>query len=648
MSLWNIALKNTKKNFSNYFLYFISMVFSIMIYYMFISIKYNPTLAAQLKGKISAPFDASAVVLIIFVGIFIWYSNSFFTKKRKKEIALYSLLGVKKKEIGSMLFYETICMGIVALLVGIGVGALLSKLFSSALLKVMGFENFTVAFTLSKDAVLQTSVVFLVLFLVASIHSYSIIYRFKLVDLFKADASSESEPKVSSIKSLLAVIFIGLGYLSAYKIELNPLINPLLAVAFCSIGSFFLFSSFVIFLIKKSRKNTHSYYKGLNMIGTSNLLYRIKSNSRTLATIAVLSATTLTAMGFVFSMYYSSETSSLKSAPYSFAYKIVDDKIDKNVHNIIDKYKNNSISYETSGDFIALPGKIPNVIKQDVAKTSGNKMEESQDAFFYVISQDIYNNFAKGIKKDTLTLSSDNDTILLDAFYMPKLQNSYKDKKVTLNNNSELTIKDFKDYPIVNMNLGTFYTLVVSNNTYDSLKTQGEIVKISAINVENKNRAKEVTEDINKSVFANYKEMKSPVGSEYYTYYSSSLEMSGLLIFIGSFLGLVFLICTASIIFFKEISEATSDKINYDILKKVGASKKDIRFSIAKQIFFVFLSPLVVGLCHASMAIYVLAKLLSLTLLKPAIICFGAYTLIYLVFYILTVNSYYKAATAEL
>src|SRR5699024_4350059 len=142
MTLFRIARKNIRNNLNNYFLYFSSMIFSIVIYFTFISLKYDETIAVASESsmKISSVFNAASVILIIFVAIFIWYSNSFFTRKRKKEVGLYSLLGVRKKQIGRMLFYENFIMGIIALFIGILLGSILSKFFVSILLKVMGYD----------------------------------------------------------------------------------------------------------------------------------------------------------------------------------------------------------------------------------------------------------------------------------------------------------------------------------------------------------------------------------------------------------------------------------------------------------------------------------------------------------------------------
>jgi putative ABC transport system permease protein len=326
MGLYDIAFKNIKRNFYNYFLYFVSMIFCIMIYFTFTftSIQYNTQVHKVVGASMNfaVVFKSAAIVIAVFVAVFIWYSNSFFIKKRKKEIALYSLLGIRKRQIGAMLFYENIFMGIAALLVGIIMGSLLSKLFIMILIKLMGFSA-NISFMIPLEAVSNTALVFIILFLITSIHGYRLIYRFKLIELFKAESEGEKEPKTSVFSSILSVLFIGGGYfiytksLSAFGI-FAILITLILTV----IGTFLLFSSLTLLIIKLSKKNERRYYKGINMIGISQLLFRIKASGRTLATIAVLSAATLTAMEVSSSFYYDLSVDLQKNYGFTYAYAV--------------------------------------------------------------------------------------------------------------------------------------------------------------------------------------------------------------------------------------------------------------------------------------------------------------------------------------
>ncbi|EUJ33502.1 putative metabolite uptake ABC transporter, permease protein [Listeria floridensis FSL S10-1187] len=218
MTLFDIAKKNIKHNFIHYFLYFASMIFSIMIYYTFVVLSKDPAVIERIdrSDKLSVAFSAASVILLVFVAIFILYSNNFFTRKRKKEIGLYSLLGLRKAQIGRLLFYENFIMGIGALIIGIVLGTFLSKLFVAILLNMMDYEVVS-TFAFSWEAVLSTGLVFLLITLFTSLLGFQIIYRNSLLDLFHSEAKREKSPRPSLILSIIALGFIGLGYFIALQ-----------------------------------------------------------------------------------------------------------------------------------------------------------------------------------------------------------------------------------------------------------------------------------------------------------------------------------------------------------------------------------------------------------------------------------------------
>lgn len=305
MNLFDITKKNIKNNFKNYFLYFCSMIFGILMFYIFTSTQTNKDVLKAVSTKIGFILSFGSATTAIFCAVFIWYSNSFFIRGRKKEIALYSLLGVKKRKIGKMLFYENMTMGGVALFVGVFLGSLFSKLFAMILLRLMG-SNVNVSFSISLEAVLKTIVVFGLIFLVISIHSYFIIYRFRLIELFKANNKAEKEPKQSIILSLLGFSLLIFGYYYSANIDYIKYFLNYVVIVMGSviIGTFLFFRFFLMLLIKISKSNKKKYYKGINIITTSNLLYKIKSNAVMLSIVSLLCATTLTFAGTFYGLYY--------------------------------------------------------------------------------------------------------------------------------------------------------------------------------------------------------------------------------------------------------------------------------------------------------------------------------------------------------
>ncbi|MFJ8260808.1 ABC transporter permease [Rummeliibacillus sp. NPDC094406] len=640
MTLFSIARKNIRKNFTNYFLYFFSMIFSIVIYFTFVSLKYDKTIQATSDSspKINSVFSGAAVVLMIFVAIFIWYSNAFFTRKRKQEVGLYSLLGVRKKQIGRMLFYENFIMGILALIIGIVLGAILSSFFVELLMKIMGYEAIT-NFTISYDSIINTVIVFLIITMITSFQGYRLIYRFKLIELFRADKVGEQEPKASIMIALLSIILIGFGYWLALQNlatsnvwkALGFMVTPLIILGTVILGTYLLFSTLTVYALKIAQKNKKNYWKGINLIGTSQLLYRIKGNARTLTIIAILSATTLTAVGTAYSFYYNNRSNAEKANPNSMMFIDNDENVTKQIKKLITNDKNHKIEYHETIPTLRVNTDITNL----KMPFSNNKMQ------YTIISNSNFNKLAKDQKRNDLMTLHGNEGAALEPVYMEGISPKYVGKTITFNlerHNEDMTFKHLKKYSVLNYSTA-YSAIVVSDELFAKMKKEAKLENMEVYHISNQEEAKQLTNNIQKVV-------SDKTGlSSFYADYAAGLESSGLMIFMGGFLGLVFLAATGSIIYFKQLTEANSDKGRYEILYKIGVNKKEIKKSIAKQVMFIFALPLVAGIVHCSIALTALSRLMQSNLVIPVAICMGIYTCIYIVYYFLTVNAYYKIVT---
>lgn len=640
MTLFNIARKNIRHNFTNYFLYFASMIFSIVIYFTFVSLKYDNTIQTAVNGsqKISSVFSGAAVVLIVFVAVFIWYSNSFFMRKRKKEVGLYSLLGVRKKQIGRMLFYENFLMGFLALIAGIALGAVLSRFFVTILIKVMG-STVIANFSISLDAVLNTFLVFMIIILITSVQGYRLIYRFKLIELFRADQEREKEPKTSVVLALLSVMLIGFGYwlalqnMSTSKAwhTLGFLLTPLVILAAVILGTYLLFNTLTVTLLSLARNNKKRYWSGLNLIGTSQLLYRMKGNARTLTIIAVLSATTLTAVGTAYSMYFNTRTNASLSNPNSYMFIDVDHTAAEQADKVINQAEGHKVRYHAS---------IP-VLNVDVDTSSLNHTQGSEEQTFTIISNRDFNHLAKLQGRDDDLDLAGPEAAKLEPAYIEGISPEYIGSSVRLKGNSINTMLQFKALKKYNvLNYGSVYsTIVVSDDMFKELKASVQATTVEAYHITHADKAKELTRQLEGIV------PETAKLSSFYSVYSQGMESSGLLVFMGAFLGLVFLAATGSIIYFKQLTEAGSDKARYLILHKIGVTKREIRKSVAKQMWFIFALPLVFGIAHCAVALSALSKLMMANLFVPVMICMGAYACVYLIYYVLTVHAYCKIVT---
>ncbi len=637
MTLFSIARKNIRKNFANYSLYIGSMIFSIIIYFTFVSLKYDQSIqeTTETSDKISSVFNGASIVLIIFVAVFIWYSNSFFVKKRKKEVGLYSLLGVRKKQIGRMLFYENFIMGLIALVIGIILGLFLSKVFVIILMKVMGFKAIG-SLAISSQAIVNTVIVFILITAITSIHGYRLIYRFKLIELFKAEQEGEKEPKSSITTALIAVLLVGIGYwlalqdilMSEVWRKIGFLVTPILILLTVILGTYLLFSTLTVYLLKLLRKNKKHFWNGINLISTSQLLYRIKGNARTLTIIAVLSATTLTAVGAAYSLYYNNRSNAELINPNSMMFIAKNKNVSKQIDEQIWGAKDHKIIYhETVPTFI---------VDVNISNLHNNNLPDEME--YSIINNKTFNQLAKLQKRDENLSLQGNEAAALEAGYSEGFSPKYVGASIPLKVNDEnekITFKNLKKYNVLNTPTAGM-TIVISDELFSKFASNTKLVNMEVYKISNEEDAKVLTKKIENLLpaEANF--------SSFYSNYAQGLESTGLIIFIAGFLGLVFLAATGSIIYFKQLTEATLDKDRYAILHKIGVNKKEVKRSISKQILFIFALPLIAGIAHSIVALTMLSKLMQTNLMIPVSICIGAYVCIYIVYYFLTVRNYYK------
>lgn len=616
MTLFSLARKNIQRNLSNYFLYIASMVFSIVIYFTFVTLKYNDDLSAlkQSSQQIKGLMSASSVVLLFFIVIFMAYSNSFFMKKRKKEVALYSLLGVRKQKIGLMLFFENLVIGLVSLVLGIVLGFFMSQGLLMILVRLMGYEVVG-SLTFSMEALINTAGIFTLLFLFTSLQGYRVIYQFKLIDLFHAEKQGEQIPRASLVAALLGTALIAFGYYTAASDLFTSKIwrfftilgTPLMVIGVTIAGTYLLFHSVSVFVLTALKKATSWSWKGLNLIGVSQLLYRIRANAKSLSIIAILSATTITAGGGVFGMYYNAEASVRQMLPNTLMWK---------------------------GDAVELPQQE---VLYNESLTVKNLRVDNEFSFFEytLLKESDYNRLAKLQGKDQELHVADGSTVLLDAAYDERFSHDFTNENFKLENGDSFHVDKMYTESVLNFtSAGT--VLVVNDQEF--IATNAEEVTIQVIGLDNDLKQQAMSKDIYKQLSSEQQESFSSVPQSY----EDSIATVGALLFVGSFLGLVFLAATGSIIYFKILTEAEEDQAKYAILNKIGVNSKQILKTVAGQVAVIFSAPLIVGIVHSSFALLAFSQLFGMNITKPVILWMIAYSAIYFIYYIFTVRSFYK------
>lgn len=619
MNSFSIAYKNFRSNLKAYGLYLAAMIFSIVAYYNFLSLKYNPAGAKAMdtSGRVATVATATAMVLLIFLVFFIWFSSSFFLNQRKKEIGIYTFMGIEKYKIAAIFSVESIFLGLTSIVIGLVLGVLFGKLFIMTLSKV-ALLNVKIDFFISVRALLETAITFLIVFILTSIKGYIEISRSKLIDLFNALKKEEKIPKSNYLKGILSIIFIGAGYyISSISIKINFLTAVLSTILLIICGTYWFFSSFFAIVAKFITSRKSILYKGTNIISISNLVFRVRKNYSTLAVITLLIATTITAFGTASSIkYYINENYEI-TVPYTFSYvsnnsevdEIVKGSINKSDHDLllwknirylnIDKFESNFPFYHK--DFV--------IIKLSEFERVTNELKP------------------KGYNK-TLNKSNFKDGEALFVARpgtMLSFADKYENKNIEIGTLNFNVIEEIKT-PILGGGVPKA-SLIVKDKDYDVLKEYFNEYNFNGIIVENEENSEALTIEIMKRLPENISLFSRAQA------HKSSYDFYGVIYFLGSFMSLVFIVATGSIIYFKLLSDALEDKAKYQMLQKVGMTESEIIKSISKQVGVSFALPLIVGSIHSIAAINVLSKIMQYNLITPTIISISIFTLVYGIFY---------------
>lgn len=657
MEFYKIILKSIKNNYKNYFMYMFVVTISVMVFFSFSLIQHNDAIQS-LKGlngyeKASNMIDLfknGAIQISLFIGVFIVYCNLVFMEKRKKEIAIYSILGSKKIQLVGMLIIESLVMLIISLIIGIGLGFICGRVFIDLLIYILKIDvNIKLQF--NYNAIIATGVVFTIITGIAIIARVITIYRYKLIELFKASSKPEKAPKGSIITATLSILIL----FNAYKLLIRSGNEKKLFIAGTVgilVGIYLLIISILIYAIKLCMKNKRNYYKNINMTIYTNILFKIKRNAITLSMIAILTGATLVnAMTGAIS-YFDVVNKVEKKVPFSFVYNnngkyndfidrdrdksnqmLTPEQLDKKIENTINKYSSHKIINSIKAEFLVY--QVP---------------QREGPINYFIISNSKFKEINKlNNKKEDIDLKG-NEGVIFDSDYFKyrEVDNNFK-----INSKINLKIKDYKLYDFINTNAFPHPNrkIVVSDEVYDKLYDKNKVYSVKAINIENDKNSKKLTAELLKVVpkVRMSEELVARVNigcnfSSYYEYYNNNMIGSGSKIFLNSFLALIFLICIGSIIFFKQMFEANENKRLYSNLNKIGVTKNEVRNAIIKQMAVTIFMPVVIGIIYCTQC-FELQDMFVQNVYIPKIIVLIIFIVFYVVFYIITVVKYYKIVT---
>ncbi|WP_339303342.1 ABC transporter permease [Paenibacillus sp. FSL R5-0519] len=639
MSLNYIIIRNLRKNLKNYYLYVFALVFSVALYFSFVTLQYDPSMdevAASTKG--AAAIGASSVLLIGIVGIFLLYANTIFIKRRSKEIGLFQLIGLTKGRIFGILSAENGILYFGSMAIGVLIGFLASKLVLMILFKILGVDVITKLY-FSPMALLQTVIVFTIMYLLIMLMNYIFIKRQSILLLFRVSSTSEQQVQKMSfgqmIVGVLGIALIVYGYFvsarlfSGEAMDMQQLMYTMILILFSVIlGTYLFYKGSVSFIFNLVRKSKNGYLTIHEVLSLSSIMFRMKSNALLLTIITTVSALAIGMLSLSYISYYSADAQAKESLPEDFSFAQVDVK-----NRFVAELDNKQIPYVENH-------REPIYIEIDAQEV----MDES------AMGELLFSSVVSDSMVDNIDVQAGEVVFMGYGNAIQQL--------ISIQEKGSIVLHGLK-HRLAQQLIGTtkqgvlpaYYTrgtpvAVVDETVYQQLKQdidpelqKAEWADYYGVRIVNEGQAEDA--------YAVYKEqqLEAPSFSQI-EFRNNQRNTMGLIMFIVGFLGLTFLITSGCILYFKQMNESEEEKGNYTILRKLGFTQGNLLRGIQIKQLFNFGIPLIVGLSHSYFAVKSGWFFFGTELATPTVIVMIVYTLLYSIFGLLSVW-YYKRVIKE-
>lgn len=654
-----LAITNIKNNRQFYFPYLLTGIITVAMFYIMCALESNPGIQSMPGAKdLGLILRLGIGVIGIFAVIFLFYTNSFIIKRRKKELGIYNILGMEKRHIAKILSKEAFFTAIIAIGGGLVTGVLFHKLACMLLYRMIGF-NGGITFSFSKKGVMITAILFAIVYLLTYIYDLFQVQLANPIELLQSGNKGEREPKTKAIMAVLGVLCLGTGYFIAIttKNPIKALTLFFVAVILVIIGTYLLFTAGSIALLKILRRNKGYYYQTKHFTSVSGMIYRMKQNAVGLANICILSTMVLVAVSTTVSLYVGVEDIMKERYPNEInisAYYDTGAPAEDSIAPIVEKsVKESGRKIRHEEDYLelyfaAIKDQGQYSLDKEKVKTAGDRVS----GFVVLTREDCkkkYNEEIPELAENEVALftikKTDMDTLVLE-------NRSYHVKEIKQFQNTEdfETIADIMDE----------YYYVIVNDVQDMERLwqlQKEIYQENSSSI-----SRQVRVDIDgdseqkKECFENIKTALGPEQAKARILIDSRqsnldefYQIYGGFLFLGLFLGILFLMITVLIIFYKQISEGYDDKERFSIMEKVGMSNDEVKTTIRSQVRTVFFLPILMAAVHVGMAFPMIKRLLSLFGLSNTALFAGCmagtilvFTLIYLLVFLKTSKTYYK------
>lgn len=627
---YKIAIGNVKKSFKDYTIYFLTLALVVCIFYSFNSIESQK---AVLELKSSGKESINALVTVIaYISVFvsivlgslIIYANNFLIKKRKKELGIYMVLGMGKGKISRILVTETLIVGVMSLISGLLLGIIASQGLSLLTSKLFDIPMSDYSFIISISSIGKTILYFSIMFFLVIIFNTAIISKYKIIDLLTSGRKNEEikfkNPIVYFISFIICVISLGLAYNIIMEIGLNVKDQRFsISIILGVIGTvlfFFSLAGFVLFIVKRSKG---IYFKGLNIFVVKQLNNKVNTNFISMSIICLMLFLTICVLSTGISFKNALESGLKDSTPFDATGRIY--VRDGAINNIEDSLKNLGFKFEDGEEYAYYNLYESNLTPVEMFSNGVSKKDkEKLNKLRYKVSVmklSDYNKIMKLENKVEVNLSRDESLLLSNIYETEAIESYVKDNKYINFHNKQFVIKGgkvIKDNISTDMMKNTFPTIVVNDEETKGLKIQENVININY----DKNSA-EKSEKKLLDLFASFTRGEQNldntdfiIGYTRQQIYDGNKGMTTIILFVGIYLGIVFLITSMAVLALQQLSEAVDSIDRYKALKKIGANEKMMKKTIFIQTLVHFSLPVILAFVHSIVGIKVTNNFISM------------------------------------
>jgi putative ABC transport system permease protein len=639
MTFREFALKNVRGSWHRYVAFFLSCVFSVMIFFIFADFIYHPSVvngSIRAAAKVRKGLVACEYIILIFSFFFVMYSHSAFLKSRKKEFGLLSLFGMTRRQMNKMVLYENTVIAVLSIVCGILLGALFSKLFLMTMTQLLQVDS-PIPFQLVPKALGVTALGFFLVFELISLFTLFRMRKTQIVMMLKAAKQPKALPVYSRWLVMLSVVCLGVGYALAYRMTVNTLMIYMLPVLFLTIfGSYFLFTQASVAVFRRLQRSKAFYYRQTNLLTVSQLIFKMKDNARMFFMVSLLSAVVLTAACTMYVFDQSAKSQLTDHIPQTVGYL---ESGGMGGHPVLDPDKVRQILKE-DGVGLAYESKMSGIsILLNIKLGSKPSAIETM-----IVSESDYNRQMGQLGKKGRAEVAANHAVFIFPFLESKTV--YFKKGDALEVKAGGQMRRFEADGQQNVSLMTVSGsmqswLVVDDAQFAELYGQTpDSEKLTAYGFELNNwvgTAETVTK-----IRAQVPESGNRLFTERVHSYLELKQTSALTMFIGLFVSILFFIAAGSMIYFKLFTELQEDQLLYNSLARMGVPAAELKRIVTTQMSLIFFVPFLVGSVHAAFALKALGNLLVASVWQYGALVVALFFAMQAIYFLLTRRSYLK------